>query len=90
LDNIFLSLLATYGGFKKNNKAQVLSYILMNSSKISKIIRIFILLAIMAISGYIMYQKSSNTAAKSPSPCSSCSKVSSCDLPDAKEFKGED
>ena len=61
----------------------------MNKNTLNKALRIFILLAVMAISGYIMYQKSSNTAAKSPSPCSTCSKVSSCDLPDAKDFKSE-
>jgi hypothetical protein len=64
--------------------------IMMNNNRLTKALRVFILLAVMAISGYIMYQKSGNTAAKSPSPCSSCSKVSSCDLPHAKEFKGED
>jgi hypothetical protein len=63
--------------------------IIMNNNRLIKALRIFILLAVMAISGYIMYQKSSNTATKSPSPCSSCSKVTSCDLPDAKDFKSE-
>jgi hypothetical protein len=61
----------------------------MNKNTISKILRIFILLVVMAISGYIMYQRSSEPAGKAPSPCSSCSKVSSCTLPDAKDFKGD-
>ena len=61
----------------------------MSKNTVSKGLRIFILLIVMAISGYVMLQRSDKPAGKTPSPCSNCSKVSSCDLPDAKDFKGE-
>jgi hypothetical protein len=61
----------------------------MKRSFVNKTLRVIILLTVMAISGYIVYHREAGKATKAAPNCANCSKVGTCTLPEAKEFKGE-
>ncbi len=59
------------------------------NKKINKGIRIFLLVTIMLVSGYLTFRNTNNhnSKCKIESPCSTCSKFNSCSLPEAKKYK---
>jgi hypothetical protein len=59
----------------------------MTRKFVNKILRVAILVAVMAISGYLVYHRETGKATKVSPNCANCSKVGSCTLPQAKDFK---
>lgn len=60
----------------------------MKSAVVRNLLRILLLLSVVIVSGYLIY-RADNTKNTCPTEtvCSKCSKVNSCSLPAAKEYK---
>ena len=59
----------------------------MNKHLTQKILRYFVLLIVVLISGYLVYRSENSNSCQQESICNKCSKVSTCSLPAAKDFK---
>ncbi len=61
----------------------------MSRGTVYKAVRYIILIVIVAASVYLINRNNGEASEKMASPCSTCSKVNACEMPDAKEFRGD-